>query len=604
MTSIYSALRTALTGLGSAQAGMQVLSNNIANVNTPGYSRKYVEQKTIAVAGIGLGVSVTDIKRRVDTQIAAELREQKTVSTRLEVTQRFLQQVSMRFGSLIDDNSLAHTLGRLGDAAEALAATPESADLRYAMVNAGRNTANDIRALHDTVQAQRLQADREIAEAIDQLNDLLNQVAALNTQIAKDDALGRSSAEMRDERDRLVTQIAELMDIKTFERANGEVVILTSGGRTLLDGPARQLTHTPVTTMTADMAYAAGGATAGNGTIDGIYLGAPIAGNDVTGDFTGGRIGALIALRDTTLPATHAQLEELASELMFAVNAAHNAGSAVPPPSALTGTRTVAGTDTLGASASGTFTVKITDANGVVAGTWTSADLGTYADVDALIADFNAALSPATATMAINADGRLTLTAGAAGNGVAINQGAATVVDADGTSWGVSHWFGLNDFFVMGTTATATTAGTIRVRPDIDANPNLIATATVNAAAGVGTTALTRGDGSAMARLAAALDGENAFDAAGGLPAARISFEQYAASMLSFMANQTSNVERELTFSQSYTQTLEFQAAATSGVNLDEELSNMILLQNAYQASARVMQIAAEMLELLSTIGA
>ena len=603
MTSIYSALRTALTGLGSAQSGMQVMANNIANVNTPGYSRKYVEQKSIAVGGFGVGVTVTDIKRRVDTQIASELRDQKTTVNRLDVTQRFLQQIEMRFGSLIDDNSLSHTVGKFGDAAEALAATPESGDLRYTLVNEGRNVANDIQTIHTAVQDARLQADREIADAIEQLNDLLSQVSELNGQISKDNALGRSTSELADDRDRLVGQVAELMDIKTFERSTGEMVILTSGGRTLLDGPARQLTHVPVTTMTADMAYVAGGSTAGNGTIDGIYIGAQTTGNDVTDDFTGGKIGALVALRDTTLPATHNQLEELASELMFAVNAAHNAGSAAPPPNALTGTSTVAGSDAIGASASGTFTVKIVNTSGTVAGTWTSANLSTYADVDAMMSDFNTALSPGTATMAINADGHPTITA-AGSNGVAINQGNSAVVDGNGTSWGASHYFGLNDFFVMGTTSNASAAGTIKVRSDIDANPNLISSATANASAAVGAVAVTLGDGTAMAALAVALDSNNAFDAAGGLPASKLSFAQYAASMLSYLANQGSNVERELTFSQSYQQSLEFKAASESGVNLDEELSNMILLQNAYQASARVMQVASEMLELLSRVGA
>lgn len=604
MSSIYSALRTSLTGLGAAQSGLQVTSNNVANVNTPGYSRKYVDQKTISVGGFGVGVTVTDIKRRVDTQLAAELRNQTTTVSGLDITKQFLEQIELQFGSLIDDNSLSHTIGAFSDAAEALAATPESADLRYAMVNAGRNAALDITNLHESIQNARLQADEEIASAVQQLNDLLEQVSALNTQISQERAVGSSSAELTDQRDALVTDIAELMDITTFERSNGEVVILTSGGRTLLDGPARSLTHEPVTTMDAGIAYAAGGSSVGNGTIDGIYIGAEIASNDITGDFTGGKIGALIALRDTTLPATENQLEELASEMMFAVNAAHNAGAAAPPPSSLTGTRAVAGTDAIGASASGTFTVKITDATGTVTGSWTSAALNTYADVDAMMTDFNTALSPGAATMAINADGFLTVTPAAGTGGVAINEGTSAVVDGSGTSWGASHYFGLNNFFVMGTTSTATTAGTMAVRSDIDANPNLVASATTNAGAAVGEKAVTIGDGTAMAALSAALDGSNTFDAAGGLPAANMNFAEYAASMVSYASNLSSNVNRELTFSQSYQQTLEVKASAASGVNLDEELSNMILLQNAYQASARVMQVASEMLELLSQVGA
>lgn len=603
MSSIYSALRTSLSGLSAAQTGMQVMSNNVANVNTAGYSRKYVEQKSIAIGGFGVGVTVTDIKRRVDSQIVSELREQVTSVAKFDITQQFLKQIETQFGSLIDDNSLSHTIGALGESAEALAATPESAHVRYAMVNAGRNFAQDVQKLHGAIQDARLQADRQIEGAIDELNELLVQVSNLNTQIAKDTAIGDSSSELSDQRDQLVNQIAELMDIRTFQRGNGETVILTTGGRTLLDGPARTLSHSAVTTMTADLAYASGGSSAGNGTIDGIYIGAQIAGNDITGDFTGGKIGALVALRDTTLVSSENQLEELSSELMFAVNAAHNSGTASPPPASLTGTRTVAGADTIGASASGTMTVKIVDTSGTVAGTWTSADLSTYADVDAMMTDFNTALSPGTATMAINADGKLTLTA-AGTNRVGINEGSSAVVDASGTTYGASHYFGLNNFLVMGTTANATVAGTISVRSDIDADPNLIASATTNASAIVGAVAVTNGDGTAMATLATTLQSANAFDAAGGLPTTNMTFADYAASMLSYTANLTSNNERELTFAQSYQESLEFRASATSGVNLDEELSNMILLQNAYQASARVMQVASDMLELLSRIGA
>ncbi|MEZ5669612.1 MAG: flagellar hook-associated protein FlgK [Alphaproteobacteria bacterium] len=602
MSSIYLALRTSLTGLGAAQAGLQVTSNNVANVNTPGYSRKYVEQTSVAVAGLGVGVNVTDIKRRVDTLIQSQLRDQNTTVGDLETTKRYLQQIEVRFGSLIDDNSLAHALGRFADATEALAASPESADLRYGLVNEASAVAADFQTVHDAVQDARLQADTEIADAIDQLNDLLQQVSSLNSQIAKDNVLGSSSAELSDERDRYVDQIAELMDVRTFTRSSGELVILTAGGRTLLDGPARSVTHDSVTAMTASISYASGGSSAGNGTIDGIYVGSEIAANDITGEITGGKIGALIRLRDTTLVNTHNQLEELASEFFFAVNAAHNAGTAMPPPSSLTGTRTVAGTDTLGASASGTFTVKIVDSTGTVAGSWTSADLSTYANVTAMVSAFNTALSPATATMAIDSDGHLTVSA-AGSNLVAINEGTSAIVDSGGTTWGASHYFGLNDFFTKSPTSTATVAGSIAVRSDIAADPNLVASATTSASAAVGAVAVALGDGSAMTALAETLAGTNSFDAAGGLPASNMSFEQYSASILAYTVSLSANNERELTFSLSYQETLVTRAASASGVNLDEELSNMILLENAYQASARVLQAASDMLELLSNIG-
>jgi len=192
----------------------------------------------------------------------------------------------------------------------------------------------------------------------------------------------------------------------------------------------------------------------------------------------------------------------------------------------------------------------------------------------------------------------------AGSNGVAINTGTSAIVDGSATSWGMSHYFGLNDMFTMGVGANASVAGTIGVRSDIVNNPDLLATATASATAAVGQVAVTRGDGTGMEALAATLNGNNTFDAAGGLPAATTPFAQYAATMVSYLASRADNNQRELSFSQSYQQSLEFKAAETSGVNLDEELSNMILLQNAYQAAARVMQTASDMLELLGRIGA
>lgn len=603
MSSIYGALRTALTGLGSSQSSMQVLSNNIANVNTEGYSRKYVNQNPILSGGKGLGVSVSEVQRKVDDQLITELRSQNTETAGLSVTDRFLAQLQGRFGTLADNATLSHIIGAFGDSVEALAATPESPELRFSMVNEAESVSRNIKSLHDTLQEARLQADQEITDAVSQVNDYLGQVSELNQRIIKEEGVGASSAGLKDERDKLVLKITELMDIRSFTRSTGELVIMNSNGRTLVDGPARELTHTAVNSMSADVAYVAGGSSAGNGQVDGIYIGGLIANNDVTADFRGGKIGALIALRDSTLTGMGNQLEELASEMVFAVNAAHNAGSASPAPNALTGTRTVAGTDTIGATASGAFTVQVVDSSGIVAGKWTSADLSTYADVDAMMTDFNTALSPGTATMAINASGYLTVTA-AGSNGIAINGGTAAVVDGAGTSRGASHYFGLNDLFTKGVAATATVAATIGVRSDIVTNPDLLAAATASGTAVAGEVAVTRGDGTAMEALATALNGNNTFDATGGLPSMSTPFSQYAAAIVSYLASKADNTERELSFGESYQRSLEFKAAASSGVNMDEELSNMILLQNAYQAAARVMQAASDMLELLGTIGA
>ncbi len=600
--SLQLALQSALSGLNVAQAGLQVTSNNIANVNTEGYTKKSVDQQSNALGGQGVGVKLNAVGRTVDQVLLTQIRDQAAVTGKLDVTRQFLQLVESQFGRVSDDASLAHRVGALGNAGEALANTPESSELRFSFVNEAKQLALQITNTHAQLQDSRLNADRQIESAVGELNTLLNDVANLNVQIARAIGLNQDTAELDDQRDLALKDISELVDIATFTRSSGETVIMTTSGKSLLDGPFRSLSHTAVTTMSSSISYTAGGSSTGNGTVDGIYIGTAAVTSDITGDISGGKLGGLIALRDTTLPALTAQLEEFTQEFRYAINAQHNTGTALPAPNSLTGQLTVAGTDALGTARSGTFTTSILDANGAVVGTWTSADLSTYANVNAMIADFNTALSPATATMAINTDGKLTVTATSSSNGVAINQGD-TSVTAGGQTYGVSHYFGLNDVFTVSGATGTSESSTLAVRADIVNDPNLLAHGTLDATATVGEIALTAGDGSAMTQIAAAFTSTTTFDAAGGQPASSSTFETYASAIIGYTATLVSDADREYTFAVTYSETLEFRATNQSGVNIDEELSNIVLLENAYQASARVLQVASDMLEILTNLG-
>ena len=170
------------------------------------------------------------------------------------------------------------------------------------------------------------------------------------------------------------------------------------------------------------------------------------------------------------------------------------------------------------------------------------------------------------------------------------------VSDSDGTN-----------FFIADTATLVSTlnlrggvpgdAGRIAVHSNIIANADLIASGTL-----AGNSPLSIGDGSTAQAIAGMFNGTVSIAGAGGLAAVTTSLTDYGANILSRNAVQTEAVTRQLTVTQGFHEALKAQAAGISAVNLDEEMSNMIILQNAFNASARVTSIVSEMLDVLINI--
>lgn len=136
-------------------------------------------------------------------------------------------------------------------------------------------------------------------------------------------------ADLKTSETHALRDLSGLIDINYFKRENGEMVIQTKNGVTLLDRDVHKLSHNSVAQASATTSYAGGG-------ISGIY----VDGVDITNQIAGGEIQGLIEIRDVTLPSLQSQLDELAGVLKTQINAIHNQGTAYPnTPSSLTGTR-------------------------------------------------------------------------------------------------------------------------------------------------------------------------------------------------------------------------------------------------------------------------
>lgn len=303
------ALQTALTGLRANQQRSAILSRNIANATTPGYTRKEAVLASLTVGGEGRGVEVRDIRRTVDTGLAREVRTQTSTQMSLAVRAESLAAYTQAVGQPEEERSLSSALAGLEQAFLRLEELPESPTQQRAVVDAATVLVQRLNAADAKVAEVRQQADADIGDAVAEVNQALKQLEALNRQVAIRTGAGQDATELQDQRDRLLDTISEHIGINYFTRDAGEVVVMTTGGATLLDGRARELEFYHTAVIGSEATYPGG---LSGLRIDGIDM-AP--GSGYPNSVSGGRIEGLFAVRDQLMPQVQRQIDEVASVL-------------------------------------------------------------------------------------------------------------------------------------------------------------------------------------------------------------------------------------------------------------------------------------------------
>ncbi len=307
--SLTAALQNAASGLRAAQQGVDIVSRNISNASTPGYTRKILPQEAAIVDHEGHGVRTLEIRRYVDSALQRELRSELSTTGALESTDRMLSRLELSFGSPEDANSLANSLGRLNEAFKALATSPENVSIQRTAIARAQDLTNNMNALSDTIQSLRTDAETQINGMVPKINDALDRIQSLNNDIIRTKSAGFSIADLEDRRDNAVNDLAQMIDIKYFVRDTGEMLVYTGTGRALLSGGVNQLSYVTAGPMTPVASYPT--------TISGIMLG----GADITTEIQGGQLKGFLDVRDTLLPKAQAQLDQLASDLTQAFTA-------------------------------------------------------------------------------------------------------------------------------------------------------------------------------------------------------------------------------------------------------------------------------------------
>src|SRR5262245_41839739 len=311
--SLTIALDSALSGLIAAQRQTAVVSRNIANANTPGYSRKEADLESNVVGGEGRGVAVSTISRRIDVMLQRDARRESGVAAELQAKADSLHAFTNLIGQTDEERSLAHQVTALTNAFQRLSDNPENTVVQRTVVSSAQNLARGLNEMSAEIARRRVAADASIADSVTRINDALNSLARLNGQIAKGSNSNQDVTELEDQRDRLLDTLSDELGITYMSRGDGQLIVLTSGGTTLMEGSTvHPLTFNRSPQITAQFSYTPGGSGLSGITVDGIDI-AP--GSGYAGEIKSGRLAGLFELRDTIYPQAQGQVDEIASAL-------------------------------------------------------------------------------------------------------------------------------------------------------------------------------------------------------------------------------------------------------------------------------------------------
>jgi flagellar hook-associated protein 1 len=584
--SLNSAAYIAFSGLSAAQVQISIASSNISNADTTGYTEETANQVSTVTGGAGSGVEITGISTSVDKLLLKALIGATSDLGSADTTNNYLTELEDLYGtvdgssssSTTTGTSLANTLASFESALSSLAATPSSSSLQSAALDALNAVTTQLNETSSGIQNLRANADQDIASSVTSVNTDLQQIASLNAQIKQVAASGQSTADLEDQRNTALEDIASKMNVSYYTTSSGDLQVYTKSGQALVDSSgAHTISYTTAADVTSSTTYASGG-----------FSGITVNGVDITSQITSGKIAALVTLRDDTLPAAQSQLDELAQQLSSSLNAISNQGTSVPAPTSLTGTASVTSSDAF----SGTGTVRIAevDSSGNLV-SYADLDLSSYTTVGSLVTAING-ISGVSAS--IDSSGHLVISATGSGDGVSINEMTSSVGSSDE---GFSDYFGLNDL------VTGTSTSDIAVRSDLLDGSAALPTSTLDNSATLttGNSVLSSGSQTVVNDLYDALTGSTSFAAAGGLAATTSTFANYAASIVSYVAAQSSTASSNYTAKETAQSTYSSSLSSESGVNLDEESARLSSLQNEYSAASELISAINSMFSALIT---
>ncbi|MGB9991756.1 flagellar hook-associated protein FlgK [Pseudoduganella rhizocola] len=309
-----SLINNALSGTLAAQASLNTTSQNIANLQTKGYTRQGVLLNSIAPAqgttGAGFGVKVSGLLRYSDAYKTQQLWRANTDMAQYTQAQPYLTQLEQVMGDATAGLSVG--IDNFFKALNAVGVDPTSTPLRGQVVHTAEALAQNINSIYQLTRTQQLSIVQQRESVVPQFNTLTATIATLNKRITEASSLGTNPSALIDERDRAIDSLSELAALEVIEQSDGTATVSLRTGQPLV-----------VAGVAAKMVVATGSTLEIN-----------FGNNSFALDDTrmGGRLGGIGKMEKETLLPLQASLLDLAEQVTTMVNTQHAAGFTLGPP--------------------------------------------------------------------------------------------------------------------------------------------------------------------------------------------------------------------------------------------------------------------------------
>ena len=559
MPSLNSALNLGSRAMSASQRTVTTAGHNIANQNTEGFSRQQQSTQTAFPQpnGIGNGSEPSPTTRVFDRFVQRKIVQETPRSGVFTTREEFFSKLEIVFSEM-SDSGLHRAMNDFWNSWSQLANQPESDVVRTRVRNQGDTLATRFRDTHAQLQSLRKEADARIQGAVNQINNLAQQIKELNRQIYSYEISGHHANDARDARELAVEKLSKLVDVNMIENSNGRTSVIIGRDWTLVEGD--QVFELDATLR---------GGEAGMVSIDGIAT--HDHRRDLIRTFRGGEMTELIQMRDETIVGYMDQLDELAFGVAVKVNQPHSTGTGINSAADLMKSAYAltpeARAQPMPFLQDGVFQLHLVDRDNSILETY---EIEVQAGVDSLediVNRINQTVNdPNLMAASIGEDGSMFLETG---------QSRRFIFGDDQTA--ITQVMGFNSFF-----ETLKGAADLRISPRILEDPNAISTGR-DLISGDNQVAL------AIARLQ-------------NQPTMReetVTFGEYYNSILGDIGLRVQRNQVEKAQQDNMVQQFREIRSSISAVNMDEELADMIQHQKAYEASARYVSTVDEMMQTL-----
>ncbi len=561
--SLFGTINNSAGALQTAQIGLQVIGNNIANANTEGYIRQELIQTTPAPSRIGnlvlgQGVRAAAVVQKVDQAVLERLWGATSDLAAATLRQKTLGDVESLLNDL-NGAGLSDDLISFNESLHDLATEPNDPSLRTNVIQSAESLSSEIKRTYATARSYQTDLDASLGDTVDRINSLTTKLGDLNVRIMTIEggrALASDATGLRDERYRTLDELSQLIKLNVEEQASGSVTVLVGGDYLVAENNVREL-------------YVSHEREVNSGKV--LFVD-----NEAEVQILGGELKAMTEGRDSLLGGVLDGLDQLAADLIREFNTVHSQGQGKFGFESLTGTVALddrAALDQAGLTwpvEGGSFDISLVDESGAHISRHRidvrKGNPQTASNVSSIVSDIDAIDGIRAEVLP---SGEIQISSDVPGVRFTFGEDTSGFVAAAG----------LNTMFA------GSSAETIAINSLLKTQPEMLAIS----AGGIGA------DTNTITSLVDLID--QPITRNGGE-----SIRESYSSVISHLSQSAANQKASTQGLQQYYSTLQSENMAITGVNIDEEAIKMIGYQRAFQASSRVISVASEMLDILTNL--